>query len=377
MDESRLVETIDRIYTAVGQPDEWTGVLQTIAEVAGASSGCILAAFRPDYRGNVSAFHEIDPDWIEQYNNEYFRYDSSPELIINNPGQVIVDAITGPRPADLTGERRLFYNEVMRPQSFRYTLHAGIFNAEQGNVGIILQRPTRPGPFDVGQVYALQNLIPHLQRSLQLHARLQSANNMASGLAVLLDRVPMGVILLDAKGDVVHANTRAGQILRTGLLLRTENRRLTATSPRNNQPLQRLINAALTRQGLAADITLRLGNGGHPGLHAQVTPMQTSESSDPLIPAGVRAAVWIGTSEPGNLSPSSLAQLYDLSPAEAELLARLVEGRSLNEIADLRQVSIYTARTQLKTIMNKLNISRQADLVRLVMSGPGAIYQES
>ncbi|MEP2606705.1 LuxR C-terminal-related transcriptional regulator, partial [Marinobacter sp.] len=56
-----------------------------------------------------------------------------------------------------------------------------------------------------------------------------------------------------------------------------------------------------------------------------------------------------------------------------ELLARLVEGRSLSEIADLRQVSIYTARTQLKTIMNKLNISRQVDLVRLVMSGPGAI----
>ena len=370
MDEGSLVEVIDRIYAAVGKPEDWPGVLQNIVGVTGARSGCILATFRPDGRGNVSSFHEIDPDWIRQYNEQFYLYDSSPALLEDNPGRVIVDAITGPRPTNLTGENRLFYNEVMRPQSFRHTLHAGLFDGGQRNLGIILQRPPHPGPFETDQIAALQKLTPHLHRALTLHARFQAIDCMASGLSALLDHVPMGVILLDAFGDIVHANSRAEQVLGHGLLLRNDARRLTTAGTRNNESLQRLIAAALNKSSLSNDMTLHLRARGPHGLYVQVTPMETKERPDPLLPAGVRAAVWIGTYEPSQLSPVSLAHLYSLSPSEAELLARLVEGKNLSEIADLRQVSIYTARTQLKTIMSKLNISRQVDLVRLVMSGP-------
>lgn len=180
----------------------------------------------------------------------------------------------------------------------------------------------------------------------------------------------MGVILLDAFGDIVHANSRAEQVLGSGLLLRNDARRLTTAGTRNNESLQRLIAAALNKSSLSNDMTLHLRARGPHGLYVQVTPMETKEHPDPLLPAGVRAAVWIGTYEPSQLSPVSLAHLYSLSPSEAELLARLVEGKNLSEIADLRQVSINTARTQLKAIMSKLDISRQVDLVRLVMSGP-------
>jgi DNA-binding CsgD family transcriptional regulator/PAS domain-containing protein len=370
VDEGSLVEVIDRIYAAVGKPEDWPGVLQNIVGVTGARSGCILATFRPDGRGNVSSFHEIDPDWIRQYNEQFYLYDSSPALLEDNPGRVIVDAITGPRPTNLTGENRLFYNEVMRPQSFRHTLHAGLFDGGQRNLGIILQRPPHPGPFETDQIAALQKLTPHLHRALTLHARFQAIDCMASGLSALLDHVPMGVILLDAFGDIVHANSRAEQVLGHGLLLRNDARRLTTAGTRNNESLQRLIAAALNKSSLSNDMTLHLRARGPHGLYVQVTPMETKERPDPLLPAGVRAAVWIGTYEPSQLSPVSLAHLYSLSPSEAELLARLVEGKNLSEIADLRQVSIYTARTQLKTIMSKLNISRQVDLVRLVMSGP-------
>lgn len=370
MNQGSLVEVIDRIYAAVGNPEDWSGVLQSIVGVTGARSGCILATLRPDGRGNVSSYHEIDPDWIRQYNEQFYLYDSSPALIENNPGRVIVDAITGPRPTNLKGEDRLFYNELMRPQSFRHTLHAGLFDGGQRQLGIILQRPPHPGPFESDQVSALQKLTPHLHRALTLHARLQAIDCMASGLSALLDRVPMGVILLDAFGDIVHANSRAEKVLRDRLLLRNHARRLTTADTRENESLQRLIAAALDKNSLSNDMTLHLRARGSHGLYVQVTPMETKEHPDPLLPGAVRAAVWIGTYEPSQLSPASLAQLYNLSPSEAELLARLVEGKNLSEIADLRQVSVYTARTQLKAIMSKLGISRQVDLVRLVMSGP-------
>ncbi len=378
MEEGIVFESIDQIYAAAGKTEGWSDVLQTIIRATGASSGCILSTFKGGSSkggssGNVSVSHEIDPDWIQCYNNELFRYDPSPALIQDNPGRVVVDAVTGPRPADLTGDARLFYNELMLPQSFRHTLHSGLFDEGRRNLGIILQRPPRPGAFSAAQVAILQALTPHLNRALILHARLQAVDQMVSGLAVLLDRMPVGVVLLNGMSDIVHANNRAEQVLRNSPLLRTLNRRLQASGARDNRQLQGRIAAALARESAFTDTTLRLLSRGPPGLYIQVTPMELPEPSDSFFLDGVRAAVWIGTYEPGRLCPRSLAQLYNLSPTESELLARLVEGRSLSEIADLRQVSIYTARTQLKTIMNKLNISRQVDLVRLVMSGPGAI----
>jgi DNA-binding CsgD family transcriptional regulator/GAF domain-containing protein len=376
LEKGNLVETIDQIYAAAGKTEGWSGVLQSIIRATGASSGCILSTVQNGASGNVSISHEIDPDWIQRYNNELFRYDPSPALIQDNPGRVVADAVTGPRPADLTGDARLFYNELMLPQSFRHTLHSGLFDGGQRNLGIILQRPSRPGAFSAAQVATLQSLTPHLNRALILHARLQAVDQMVSGLAVLLDRMPMGVVLLNGMSNIVHANNRAQQVLRSSSLLRSSNQRLQASGARDNRQLQGLIAAALARESAFTDTMLRLLSGGPPGLYIQVTPMELPEPSDSLFLCGVRAAVWIGAYEPDQLCPRSLAKLYNLSPTESELLVRLVDGTSLSEIAGLRQVSIYTVRTQLKTIMNKLNVSRQADLVRLVMSGPGAILPE-
>lgn len=372
MDEDRLVEAIERIYAAVGHPDEWPRALQAIAGVTGAASGCILAASGLQ-SGNVSSFHEIDPDWIQHYNDWFYRYDPSPSVIEANPGRVMVDSVTGPRPADLTGDRLLFYNELMRPQGFRHTLHTGLSETGQRNLGIILQRPAGPGPFSQAQIAALQKLASHLHRALLLHARLQSVDGMVAGLTVALDRISMGVILLDEAGAVVHTNARAEQLLRTSSVLRLESRELTASSNRDNQPLKRLIAAAVTRDGMPSGPTLRLQGASDPGLIVQVTPLNTGESAGSLAPAGVRAAVWLGTYEPSDLCSRTLALMYNLSPTEGELLARLIEGKQLSEIATLRAVSLYTVRTQLKTLMSKLGVSRQVDLVRMVMSGPGLI----
>ena len=115
MEEGIVFESIDQIYAAAGKTEGWSDVLQTIIRATGASSGCILSTFKGGSSkggssGNVSVSHEIDPDWIQCYNNELFRYDPSPALIQDNPGRVVVDAVTGPRPADLTGDARLFYN---------------------------------------------------------------------------------------------------------------------------------------------------------------------------------------------------------------------------------------------------------------------------
>jgi DNA-binding CsgD family transcriptional regulator len=58
-----------------------------------------------------------------------------------------------------------------------------------------------------------------------------------------------------------------------------------------------------------------------------------------------------------------LRMLYALTTAEIEIAQALADGKSANEVADARAVSVGTVRTQLKTIMAKLGVSRQVELV--------------
>jgi DNA-binding CsgD family transcriptional regulator len=58
-----------------------------------------------------------------------------------------------------------------------------------------------------------------------------------------------------------------------------------------------------------------------------------------------------------------LQAMYSLTSAEIQITEYLVEGQSAEFIAAKRGVSVATVRTQIKTIMAKLGVSRQVELV--------------
>lgn len=367
-------QLVERIYGAVGVPREWQNVLQGVAGITGARSGCILSAFGDGGRGNVGCFHEIDPEWIDAYNDWYYRYDPFPALLDTAPGAVHVDPVTGPRTTDIQGDARVFYHEVMVPQGFRHTLHMGLTGSGERAMGVILQRPASRGAYERGAAEALAFLGPHLRRALHLHARVQMAEGVGLGLSTVLDSSPMGVMLLDAKGGVIHANTRAREVLRETRALRASAQGLCPLHPADQRLLRARLAAVLGDQGLQGGAAMVVhGEGGETPLHLQITPISPETRGDPLMPEGVRAAVWLGNRPPERFSPGSLSRIYGLTAAEGELLADLVAGHTAQEIAGRRHASVHTVRTQVKTVMKKLDVSRQVDLIRIVLSGPPAI----
>ena len=58
-----------------------------------------------------------------------------------------------------------------------------------------------------------------------------------------------------------------------------------------------------------------------------------------------------------------LSQMFGLTRTEASVTNWLVSGRSIDEYAQHRGVSLETARSQLKTVLSKTGMSRQAQLV--------------
>jgi DNA-binding CsgD family transcriptional regulator len=73
---------------------------------------------------------------------------------------------------------------------------------------------------------------------------------------------------------------------------------------------------------------------------------------------------------------SSLHQLYRLTRTEARLVAALARGERLEAAARALGVTLRTGRTYLKRVFVKMGVSRQADLMRLVLSGPPLICSD-
>ena len=57
-------------------------------------------------------------------------------------------------------------------------------------------------------------------------------------------------------------------------------------------------------------------------------------------------------------------ETFGLTPAEARLAAHLKDGYSLKEAAEKLNVSVNTARNQIKSVFEKLGVNRQSDLIR-------------
>jgi DNA-binding NarL/FixJ family response regulator len=60
--------------------------------------------------------------------------------------------------------------------------------------------------------------------------------------------------------------------------------------------------------------------------------------------------------------------LFHFTRAESGVASALVNGLSVEQIAERHQVSRETVRSQLKSIFGKLGVSKQQDVVRLLLN---------
>jgi DNA-binding CsgD family transcriptional regulator len=62
-------------------------------------------------------------------------------------------------------------------------------------------------------------------------------------------------------------------------------------------------------------------------------------------------------------------ELYGLTPAEAAITAALALGRSVEDAAKAKRVSLATLRSHLRSIFAKTGTRRQAELVSIALRG--------
>src|SRR5690606_28873651 len=193
-----------------------------------------------------------------------------------------------------------------------------------------------------------------------------------------LNRIAVGVFLIDAERKVLFRNRRAEELLEEGdgLSLSREGL-LRGERPAQTQQLRDIIETAIARaasgnrQGSEA-VALPRDSGKRP-LIAVACPLGRGPASagEPAVGLFVTDPEW----RPSDAT-EAVAQLYGLSPAETRLALALVRGLRLDEIADEFGLSRNTVSYTLKNLFRKTETDRQADLISLFMSNPVALGQD-
>ena len=230
---------------------------------------------------------------------------------------------------------------------------------------------------DEAEKQRLATLLPHLYRALKLKQDYNNTDHLRGQAQAIIEQFPMGVLLVDIDGKVISANQRALNAIADSSSLCLEDNRLCATAKEPNQQLAQQIKKAATASLDVADAcvsSLKIdGEEDEGALSLLITP-DPYPSTQFDRQAENCAAIFIGSaSTERHISPTALQTLFGLSQAEARLASLLASGVSLSQAAEQSYISKNTAKVQLKSIFTKLGVSRQAELIKVILTSPAVI----
>jgi DNA-binding CsgD family transcriptional regulator len=218
----------------------------------------------------------------------------------------------------------------------------------------------------------LETLAPHLKRALRIFVNYAQAYRERSVYQAVIDRIGIGVVLVDPKGMVMATNEVGQEILAAGDGLTVTNGRLTARDAATARSLESFIRAgaeAQTDPVQAQGQPLAVARDHDPApLTVIVHP---GPSVQPVMNAPLRRSAIVVMRDPerrASVSAHVVGQLFGLTPAEATLATLLAQGADLDEAATELGIRRNTARSQLQSIFMKTNAKRQSELVRMILS---------
>ncbi len=270
-------------------------------------------------------------------------------------------------------ERNNYYNRFMRARwGTGFVLGADVRTARGYTARLRLGRGVDADDFGIETHRLVETLLPHLRQAVEIFDRLHGLEVETTELNDALDRLGVARFLLDAEQRVTQPNRRAEALFAGGDGLAVRNARLAIADEKARQQLA----SFLVRARDATDAQ----NGARPCL-PDVIVIPRRRGAAPLAvavrvlrsPVDLRAdhaplvAVYVSTPEQSSAMPADVIRLLlGVTPAEADLAARLVHGATIDEAATELGVTRATARTQLYSIFRKTGLRRQSELVALV-----------
>ena len=264
------------------------------------------------------------------------------------------------------------YNELLVPNHVGNSLNVRLDGPNGTRIVWVVNDPTDRDGWSSTKIEMIQRLLPHIRQYVSVRHVLSGAEALGASLAELLENTRQGIIQLDWRGRIVATNDRALNLLRTGDGLLDNDGYLFAHHSADNTNLQKLLKDALPpygQQGTSGSMTVRRLATLKP-LVLHVNPVDQRQADCRSWPVAALVLV-VDPRSDTRIDPDLVAKCLGLTPMESRVAVMMTEGKAVREIAAALGRKESTIRWHVRHIYAKHGISRQAELVRLVLSMTG------
>ncbi len=259
-----------------------------------------------------------------------------------------------------------FYTRFCKPLNIEHAFFCYFGRHDGVDAWLYGARDGAQGPFSADGARSIRHLLPHLDRSVQVYSRLERQRSEMQIYASTATALGVGVVLLDRHGSILGSNEEADAILAEGsAVVRFENRLRLAGSARRRYALlleklagdpsaQPQTMIALTESGKKVSLIIR----------------RAEEWTECKTISGTAFVVYLnrGSQASSSRMAGFVAEYFDLTLVEARFAIFLSDGLSMDDIAARLGVTLTSARTYCKQVLAKTGTSRQAELVRQVLT---------
>lgn len=343
----------DRIYEASVLPEFWRPVLRDFARFAESSEAIVVATDGAGSRFVTSSDH------FAEMAQKHYAYPTARER---------TRRLLARRHAGFLGDVDVFdtvelesdplFNEFLIPNGYGRGIATAIEITGGDTIIFHAEGPFSTAPFASKLVRRLDALRPHLARSALVSSRLafEGVRTAVETLAAL----GFAACAVSGKGKVIVAN---GDFDRETQYWMTRGSSRVALADRRADLLLQEAIGAVAGGRTVSSIPLAASER-HPAAVLHVVPVRRA-AHDLFVNAAAILILTRSSAAPTAATPL-LQALFDFSPTEAQLAARIAAGHTVERIALEEGKSVHTVRNQLKSVLAKTGCTRQVDLARLL-----------
>ena len=371
-DQDAFEHILASLHDAMLDDTRWPGVSALIDEACGIKGNDLLVGEGPkdDVRVLVVGLYrrgqrreDLERDYLENYHpidERVPRFRQQPYgLLVPNKDLFTAEELkTSPT-----------YNEALPRGGCQHGLNVRLEGLDGSHMAWNLGNPVDSHAWGSSRVAMVTALLPHIRQFVRVRQALVGAEARNTTVTALLDNPRIGIVQLDRRGRIMAVNDRAGGILRRGDGLADRNGMLHARATADRVRLERLVGDALpTSDAVAVSGSMLVRRSAvSPPFVVHVKPVGV-----PQPDYGARhVAVLVLIVEPAHhqrVDPQLVATTLGLTPGESQVAVWLAEGKNVRDMAEATGHTEGAIYWHLKEIYRKQSISRQVDLVRLVLS---------
>ena len=364
----QLSQLIGDIYDAALDPAQWPAALRKSRAFVGGSAAALYSKNAVRKTGRMYCQEgDINREFRQLYIERYAKLDPfSTGHFFAEIGQPIATADVIPYEEFLATR---FYREWVRPQGLVDNLTAALDKSSASAVLFTIFRHERDGLVDDAARDRMRLIIPHVRRAVLIGRVIELQTTQAATFADTLDGISAGMLLVDARGGIVHANASGHAMLAEGSVLRAAGGKLAASNADAEEALYDVIlaagsgDAAVGIKGIAVPLPAREGER----YVAHVLPLTSGARRRAGTSYAAVAALFVhkaALDQPP--PPEAIAKTFQLTPSELRVLLGIVEVGGAPEVAEALGIAETTVKFHLKHLYEKTGAGRQADLVKLV-----------